>query len=905
MSSPRPEARALSFLPPSLRPISILLLLALMAPAGAAATTFAPDPSRCGGRPLALGDADPVVLELRVRGARVRDAILAYEHRGELLLPLGELASAFELALEVDPARGRAAGWVIDESRSLELDLARCRLEVEGIPRDLAGVLLGAAEDDLYAGIDVLESWLPVAFDYQPRAMILDVRSRELLPIEARLERDRLRRRLRRGDTQGTGGTAREEPYRAWSVPFLDVHLENRAVLEDGDAHWRLDSDLAAAGDLLWLSTHLFYGGTTDGTQRLRMRAGRRHPDGGMGGPLNLTEFGFGDISNTPLPLVARSFTGRGVQISSMPLDYSSDLSQVTLEGDLPAGWEVELYRNELLLDFQAVGSDQRYSFVDVPTLGGLNVFRLVFYGPRGEQREEERRIWMTGGMAPAGTARFRITANQHEQDLIELDSRAFRDERRGEPRAVGELEVGLAESVTLAFGGATLPVERKQRHYGTFGLRTTFLGSYAKLDALASHEGGWGAGVGLQTRLADNTLTFSHHHFDAFLSERTREDGGEHLLSQSQGRIYGLVRRGRHPVAYQVSAEHDRLAGGRDRSDLQLRLSTFARLLWITHTLRARLDRGGTIESTSVDGDLLGTSRVGPFTLRGRLGYRIEPAELLNTGVSLDWRPERDYAALVGLTHDFGGRTRASFTLGRRILLFFATASFDVDSAGDLGVRAGLAFGLAPNPRARRLEPLRPAATRRGAISARVFLDRDADGRYGEADAPLAGVGFDVQSRERELTGPEGTAFVGDLSVERRVAVALDPDTLIDPLWVVPEESEEVILRPGVAAQLDFPVLPTGEIDGMIWVEREGVRRSRGGIELQLLDASGAEIQRLRSEVDGFYLVDRIPPGRYQLRVDPGHASRLSLMAPPPRSFEITPDGTILSGQDFVLRPY
>jgi hypothetical protein len=43
---------------------------------------------------------------------------------------------------------------------------------------------------------------------------------------------------------------------------------------------------------------------------------------------------------------------------------------------------------------------------------------------------------------------------------------------------------------------------------------------------------------------------------------------------------------------------------------------------------------------------------------------------------------------------------------------------------------------------------------------------------------------------------------------------------------------------------------------------------------------------------------------GRYQLRVDPDHAARLGLVAPPPVEVEIDAAGDIISDADLELAP-
>jgi len=82
-------------------------------------------------------DADHLwVLELRLGGRVLNNGVLAIERDGEILLPLDELASAFDLAIEVDAGMARAEGWLIHPERgSTSQGFTSLRM-----PRVLAGL---------------------------------------------------------------------------------------------------------------------------------------------------------------------------------------------------------------------------------------------------------------------------------------------------------------------------------------------------------------------------------------------------------------------------------------------------------------------------------------------------------------------------------------------------------------------------------------------------------------------------------------------------------------------------------------------------------------------------------------------------------------------------------------------
>lgn len=845
------------------------------------------------------------VLELRLGGRVLAEGVLAIDREGELLLPLGELAAAFDLAVEVDVDRARAEGWLIHPDRDFALDLAHRELLVEDAPINVAPAHIILWSEDIYVDARSLSAWWPVDLEVDRRTLRIEAISREALPVEQRFARDRLHDRLGLSRPDAPAGASEASEYRWWGVPALDVNLLARALRppEGGGHDFESQYDMAAAGDLLRLHSEMLWTGVTGDYSRLRARAGRRDYEGHMGGPLHLREFTLGDVATPSLANLSQTRGGRGFQVSSFPLHYLNELGQLTLEGDLRPGCDVEVYRDDVLLDFQGSSSELRYRFEDLPTIPGLNVFRLVFHGPRGEARAEERRVWMDGGLAPPGETRFRVTANQHESDLLAFGGVEDDEELHGELRGIGEIEHGFGERLTLAFGAASLPLREGRQHYATAGARTQLWGSLLRADLLGSHEGGFGGGAAWQTRLGRTALGLSHHEFRDFLSERTRIRGGEDLLGRSEANLDGSAAVPALPLHYRVGLGASRLRGGDFDTDGLLRLSTWLSPVWLTHTLRAQIDRSEGTGQRTIDGDLLASFRRGALGRRGRLAYAANPADLQHVALLADWSPRVLTSTHLGVIHAFGERTSLFAAISRRVGALVLSASVAVDDDGLAQAGLGVSFGLTPDPYRGGLHAQQPGATRNGAVSARAFLDRNANGAYDPGDEPLPGIAFRARGNGGAQSGREGTALLTQLPVDQPVEVAIDAGTLDDPHWLAPRESERVVLRPGTPVPLDFPVVPVGEIDGWVSLVKPEGSEPVAGASLQLLDASGDIAASARSEIDGFYVLPEIAPGAYRLRVDPDQAKRAGWIAPLDREVVISGAGSIVSDADLELR--
>ena len=105
-----------------------------------------------------------------------------------------------------------------------------------------------------------------------------------------------------------------------------------------------------------------------------------------MLGLLNATHFAVGDVGGLTNRLLSSS-SGRGAEVTNRPLFNPVAFDRTRFEGDLPTGWDAELYRNGELLAFSRSDGSQRYVFDNVPLLYGDNRFEIMVYGPQGQQR--------------------------------------------------------------------------------------------------------------------------------------------------------------------------------------------------------------------------------------------------------------------------------------------------------------------------------------------------------------------------------------------------------------------------------------------------------------------------------------------------------------------------------------
>lgn len=854
-------------------------------------------------QPLEPSEQNLLLLEMRLGRYIINPDLTGYLHRGGVLLPLNEVMRSLEFAITSNPAAGQADGWFLRENRRFSLDLSRGEVVVEGKVTKFDQQLVFKQIDDIYVDTTLLSKWFPVNFEFTIAQLVITVESREPIPLEERLEREKRAAFLGRGQVLPKY-PRQETPYRLFDWPFIDtsytVNFENETNKFVGGRTSLM------SGDLLFMNSELFLAGTNEETATdLRFKMSRKDPDGNLLGPLRVQEISIGDVFTTQVPLVTGGNAGRGVVISSFPLVRASEFDRTTLRGELPIGWQVELYRNEILLNNQ-VGPDQsgRYEFVDVPLLFGNNVLKLIFYGPQGQRREEIQRFNAGSELTRPGKQFFRIAANQKSQDLFLLGDDEI-NKPDGEQRYVAEYERGITRRLSFAGSISSLPFEDTRRNNLSLGLRSALFGTFSRLDATRNDQGETAFQVTSQAKFFDFNIFAEHGQFFDFVSERF-SDRADPLETLSRLRVDGLIPAWLLPrIPYSFSATLERLESGRNTYDLSNRLSIFSRGVSLSHNLSTTLSRGGQLaDTTSADGSILLSGRIfRRLSLRGTADYTINPEkEFTRASITGDYDFTSDFSTRLTVTRSFSQETTSfAFGLNRRFQKLDLGINTTYIDDGTFTVGLNVSFGIGKDPRQKRFHMQSYRMATNGAASARVFHDRNLNGKFDGEDEPLQDVTF---RRQRDLkTDKDGTALITRLSAHRPSNVSVDPGSLEDPFWVLPQEGVELIPRPGRTALLEFPVVSTGEIDGTVWLTHNNIEKEVSNVELQLVDSKGAVTKKSKTTFDGFYLFESVMPGRYTLRVSPDQIERLNLIPPPEQEIEIDKTGNVVSGVNILLK--
>ena len=843
---------------------------------------------------------DELILELRIEGEQRSDTLVAFGRLPEIYLPFGLIARLLDLAVTLGPDGRFATGWVLDEKRTLSLEAGQDHVVLGGKELRIDRASVVAYDGEMYMRPETLEQIVPVEIGVDLRAQTVSVKTLATFPFQSQSERDRRRGLLdsqANRETQETLFPRQETPFRWYDIPKADVEL--RAV-SDQTRGTRAEGEIYLAGDLAKASAELFLSASSrDGLYAALFQIGRDDPDGDLLGPLNATGFAVGDVQLPQQPIGLRSSFGRGFRVSNEALDTRSVFDRIDLRGVLQDGYEVELYRNGVLLGSTREAVNGQYEFLQVPVDFGLNAFRLVFYGPQGQQREEVRTISVGDGRLREGQFDYALGVVQNERTLIDVQPRgAIRRPDTGAWRAVANLAYGMSSDVTLV-GSASFDqgtALSAGRSLLSAGARTGMAGYGMRFDAAFDSTGGFGAVAGINGQIGTTNFTLQHGEYGGGFIDEQRAFGRRPISRATDLNLTASIDLiENYPVPVVGRVRRLQFADGASEMRGSARFST-----WISDYLVSNAFEYVDFSAAEGNGERqflgtfdLATMRSSRFRGRASIEYSILPqAEPTAIGATGDWKLNPKTLLQFSAGYRLDG---SSTSLGASALTRFGKSTLGIEGLYDLqrkahsvSLRWGVSFGRGPDGFF--LDEVSRA--RHGAVQVNAFYDRNADGIRDEDEEALPDLGFFSPS-DSTTTDAAGRAVITGLPANRPTAIQIDVATIPDITLIPDEAGFEIVPRRGRTHAVDFPIVSIGEVEGtVIYVTATG-SQPVGGVILGLEPVEReAEPIWLRSEADGYFYFEQVRPGEYTVLLDTDQAARLSLCLGPLDTVTVSPEG-------------
>ncbi|MFL6725464.1 MAG: collagen binding domain-containing protein [Sphingomicrobium sp.] len=873
------------------------MLLALCA---GSITVSAPTPAAA---PAWSADPDEqFILDVNIRQLRLGDTVRAYNAPEGTCVVLGDFLTALDVPMRIDLGARKASGWAFKETNRISIDYGALQASYGARNTEpIAPGTIRETPEGWCVQTKALARWFGIGVKPVTSGSVLMLQSDAKLPVEMAMERQQRAARIHHASFDlGTLPQVRI-PYRMWRTPALDFVVSGGVTYRANDGV-RVDrqSSVYAAGEIADLSYDAQVTTTAKGKPSLlRVRAFRSDPDGHLLGPLKATHVGVGDVEGFDSRLTGGVAAGRGAVLTNRPLTARTAFDRTRIEGDLPTGWEAEVYRNGELLGFAKSDSSQRYIFEDVQLLYGDNRIRVVLYGPQGQVRERDETLNVGEDNVPKGKTWYWIGANEPGRDLITLEKPP---DAVGQPKAQAAVSVehGLDTRTSVGVLARAMLIDDQRLTFVEGTVRRSVGAAQLEVSAARESNGGTAEHAQLLGKFGPVYVNA-----EALIANDFHLRGTSTSQSSREGRLafdlpfkLGTTTIPAHAEAHYV-----------DRTDGSRMLDAAARL-------SASVDRFNLGTEISYHKDylpigpsppgelrlsLIGSGHIGEVRLRGDTEFDVRPtARLKSAELSAYWTAtdHGDWEAdLVydGLVH----RTRARVTHILRFDSFALALSGEAATNGDVAVGFNLNFSL--DPRHGFTLSRRPLAAG-GMVHATVFRDLNDNGVLDPGEPLEKGALITTGARQAERkTDSSGSVTIGGLTPYMPVPVGIDSTSLDDPMLTPKKALQVVVPRPGVAADVQIALVGGGDVEGALMKSGE---LGFEGVDLELVDSSGKIVATARTDFEGFFLFERVAYGAYSLRVSANSAAAAKIGGDLGIRLEVTGDHPVIRLGSILPRP-
>ncbi|WP_211183668.1 hypothetical protein [Pseudoalteromonas arctica] len=803
-------------------------------------------------------------------------------------LGLSSLADILQFGIEVDLVTRSAQGWYRDQQPFI--------LNASSQPATLitdAGILeLTAADisidDDMYIEMAQLKEVFGLQFTVDYGDLEIELSSAILLPIEQ--QRERHARRLNPSNRNAKPTLPwKASPYQALSSPVADLQLNYSADKNQN----RTSYSLLGAQDFAYLSAEYFLSGREgDLLSDSRLTFTKQDPQSSLLGVLAASEVEFGDVTATQVGSRYNSQYGRGIKFSNRGLTQQFDSNRINLSGPVQLGWDVELYRNGILIAQQISLSDGRYNFENVDLFYGENNFELIFYGPQGQVERKSEYYFIDSNQLAQGEGFYELSVSEQGKKL--LGNTAFNNDSTGWQIA-GRYEQGITDDFSIY----TAALAQKRTHddlqHMSLGTNLSlFSALLLNLDYQKNNQHEQELELTARTQFADQSLLFSATNRTDELKQKYDSyqfDMAGELMQNSYGRLNY-----QNNLLYQTSDNRGIYKQAQNRLNYAIAgLALSNQLQW---------QQSNNVESVYGSTRLQG--RLGRIYSRFSVDYTLSPSnEVTSYEAEFNRSITSQLQAEVTLRDSrINDIQSADLGLSWQSNKFSLTSNLNYDSEDNWQLGVYSRFSLGYDTQNNHYFVSKQSLTTTGTLMLRVFLDQNNNGIMDPDEQGVAGIKVKgLQNYRQAITDENGIALLTSMPANRTTDIVLDRDSFPDPFFVPANEGFSITPRAGFIEYMDYPLNNASEIEGVVYQQQGDHTYVQPYATITLLDEAGKEVANTQAAYDGYYLFTDLRPGQYRAVVDDSFKERKALKNTQQVTVDLSAKGDVLVGVDFTLK--
>ncbi|MEI4548828.1 SdrD B-like domain-containing protein [Pseudoalteromonas spongiae] len=816
-----------------------------------------------------FNDENYVLLNVKLDNQLLLEGIEAYQVDNQLLLPAYDIFQALELNVAV--SREQRSFSVTYEEAQYLLELGNSKASF-----DLEQGLYFWSEDEfgLYISMALLSQMVEgqLVLNFSNLELLVEPAQDYLFPLQKRILRADLERKVLRNkptDNEAPFFTATEifrDQYHLYSPPTGTVGL-NYGGRSDEESTY--NAVIQTNSDFLYHSAFLSLSKSNqqDVIGSLVLTRFPLSPKEPLFGGIN--SYSLGDISTPAGGLIDNNVSGVGASFNKRPRNYSSKFGTTNVQGFATPGWSVELYRDGFFVAEQTVPENGRYSFENVDTRYGLNLFEIKLFGPFGEEEIRYESIELRSNWLSAGEVGFDGFILDDGSEVFGRNS-VFEDGFKPDSFRFSA-DYGISDFWQL--GGEF--TRKSNRDFIGFKLAGSLKSALLNTEVYHELSGGVGAKVQLNgmfshTQRYQVNYQVTEHHVEGV--KQPVEQELDISFSDSTGLFsydlyYSNDRKGQSSDSYAGLILHKNIGS--------LNLSNSLDYSWFADE---QLD-------PLLSGNFRAALSIGSYRVVNGITYTIDDGSKINAiTTSINKRFSNNLNTKGQITYrpdaDSEWQFDGSLAWPMRYAMLTTTASYDSNQYWNLSV--GVRFSFSYDPYNRGFDVSRLGKLGAANLDLNAYLDRNSNGILDENDYAIKGakVGPFKNWLEKQ-TAANGRILLNDVPTNSVVTFT--------PRWVdsvSPASRYQVYTHPGSYLVGDIPFTIKTDLSGFVFLSE--VDSGIDKVTVELFDELNKFIGLTKTDKDGYFEFSQLNPGHYLVRLTRDDLDKRGLISSP-NQYEFT----------------
>ena len=819
-------------------------------------------------------------------GYNISNDIILYQYSDYWYLPFYNLGVRLGLNLAFSPELGKIEGDILKKDNSFSLSIKNCDVKYHGKRDDFDCNVVVLYENEVYVRIDYVEKWLPLKINIDSLKQVAIIETDKPFPLKEKIKRSRKKTgSLRSSDGEiDYGNPHAPEKYYLFDGLFIDQNISFTGTKNPSAQTKKMGHQTKISGQVLGFETLFRTSGEVGEklTTNRYLNFKKHNQKGTMLEVLEIKNIELNDIAFPSQDLVGGGSQLKGVSINNFSAGVKSSYSKHNFQGFLKEGWEVELYSEDVLLDRRESNESGRYEFKNLDLKYGRNKYKLIFYGPHGEEKIEHKTIQISQKMLKSKKLYYQFV-NGKDKDDQRLNALILRKRLSKKFTSDFSHTQAVLDSSPNNTKKLTNFINMSLHGFAENSIFTTiFSKNFSQGNATQF------IGTFLLTGL---TSRVEYSIFSNYQSALVNVSGDSFLEKEYKGSFNFSI-----PFFIPISTRVQLKKQVDDKNlyteDINIGMSMSYRGFYLNNIYSWDSTNRRWKDSAFLRKSLgrLNIKLGGDYSqVDNLISYSLNLRRKFGKSFSINSTYSKQILSKVqqfqlGVSNVFD-RVRANLNL-----------SYDSDENQSISI--DLDYGAGLLLRAKRKFMNNSAITSSGNVSISVFHDLNHNMIQDEGEPSLPNVAVRIiQSNFSTKTDNSGTAFVSNLIPYKPYDAEIDLKELSNIDLRSLKSGIRFWSKPGTITNVELPMGSFGDVEGTIYEKNNGAIKAKNNIILSLIDSNGDEITKTNSDSDGYYIFQKLIPGKYKIVLYGKKYKNIQ-----PQEIIIPQNGGYLSDQDIIL---